>query len=63
MHLSLVRAWGARLAALALLAACHRTPPSVQSGGAATLDLPAPDSFVVRFATTRGDIDVMVHRD
>ncbi len=63
MRLSLGRTWGARLAALALLAACHRTPPPVQAGGAATLDLPAPDSFVVRFATTRGDIDVMVHRD
>ncbi len=50
-------------ACTALFAACHHAPPTVQAGGAASLDLPAPDSFVVRFATTRGDIDLKVHRD
>lgn len=57
------RRWLALAASAALIAACHHAPPSVQAGGAASLDLPAPDSFVVRFATTRGDIDLMVHRD
>lgn len=50
-------------ATLALLSACHRALPPVQAGGAAALDAAAPDSFVVRFATTRGNIDLMVHRD
>lgn len=53
----------ATFACVVLLAACHRAQPSVQAGGAASLDLAAPDSFVVRFATSRGDIDLMVHRD
>ncbi len=49
--------------ATTLLAACHRTPPSVLRAAPAALDAPAPDSFVVRFETTKGDIDLMVHRD
>lgn len=52
------------LAACALLAAaCHRPPPSVLRAAPAALDTPAPDSFVVRFETSRGDFDLMVHRD
>ena len=50
-------------AAITLLAACHRTPPSVLRAAPAALDAPAPDSFVVRFETTKGDFDLMVHRD
>jgi peptidyl-prolyl cis-trans isomerase A (cyclophilin A) len=57
------RRWFALATCAALLAACHHAPPSVQAGGADALDVAAPDSFVVRFATTRGDIDLMVHRD
>ncbi|MBK8059941.1 MAG: peptidylprolyl isomerase [Gemmatimonadetes bacterium] len=50
-------------AATTLLAACHRTPPSVLRAAPGALDAPAPDSFVVRFETTKGDIDLMLHRD
>lgn len=50
-------------AALVMFSACHRALPPVQAGGAAALDATAPDSFVVRFTTTRGTIDLMVHRD
>lgn len=50
-------------AAAAMLSACHRTPPSVLRAPPAALDAAAPDSFVVRFETTKGDVDVMVHRD
>lgn len=57
------RRWFALAACTGLFAACHHAPAAVQAGGAAALDLPAPDSFVVRFATTRGDIDLKVHRD
>lgn len=57
------RRWFALAACTGLFAACRHAPPTVQAGGAASLDLPAPDSFVVRFATTRGDIDLKVHRD
>lgn len=46
-----------------LLSACHRTPPSVLRANPAALDTPAPDSFVVRFETSKGDVDLMVHRD
>jgi peptidyl-prolyl cis-trans isomerase A (cyclophilin A) len=49
--------------ALALLAGCHRRPATVVGSSATTFDLPAPDSFVVRFTTTRGAFDLMVHRD
>lgn len=48
---------------LALLAACHRTPPSVLRAAPGALDAAAPDSFVVRLETTKGDVDLMVHRD
>jgi len=52
------------LVACALLAAaCHRQPPSVLRVAPSALDAPAPDSFVVRFETTQGDFDLMVHRD
>ena len=48
---------------LAVLAsACHRSNPltaPVPPG----LDVVGPDSFTVRFATTRGAFDVKVHRD
>lgn len=50
-------------AVAALLAACHRTPPSVLRASPAALDPVAPDSFVVRLETSKGDIDLMVHRD
>lgn len=46
-----------------LLSACHRTPPSVLRASPAALDAAAPDSFVVRFETSKGDVDLMVHRD
>jgi len=47
------------------LAAClpGRGPSPLLSASPPSLDLPAPDSFVVRFATTRGEFDLMVHRD
>jgi peptidyl-prolyl cis-trans isomerase A (cyclophilin A) len=48
-------------AALLLLGACQRTPPLLAPSPKG-LDAVAPDSFVVRFATSRGDIDLMVHR-
>jgi len=48
---------------MACLAGCHRTPPTVVGAPAGTFDVPAPDSFVVRFETTRGAFDLMVHRD
>lgn len=51
------------LAGLALVVGCHRTAPSVLRAKSAALDAVAPDSFLVRFTTTRGDFDVLVHRD
>ena len=51
------------VALLALAAGCRRPAPSLARIPADHVDPPAPDSFVVRFATTRGDVDVMVHRD
>jgi peptidyl-prolyl cis-trans isomerase A (cyclophilin A) len=53
----------ALLSAILPLAACQRGPGGDSPLRAPTgLDAVAPDSFVVRFATSRGDIDVMVHR-
>jgi peptidyl-prolyl cis-trans isomerase A (cyclophilin A) len=63
--------------ALAALAACKdKGAPQPPSGGgaaapsagllspnAAALAAPGPDSFTVRFATSRGPFDVKVHRD
>jgi peptidyl-prolyl cis-trans isomerase A (cyclophilin A) len=46
----------------ALSGACHRTNPLLAPAPAA-LDDVGPDSFVVRFATTRGDFDLKVHRN
>lgn len=46
-----------------LVSACHRMPPSVLRAAPAALDPVAPDSFVVRLETTKGDVDLMVHRD
>jgi peptidyl-prolyl cis-trans isomerase A (cyclophilin A) len=49
-------------AAVALLASCT-SAPRLPGAGVARLDEVAPDSFVVRFETSKGDFDVMVHRD
>ncbi len=53
----------ALLGLLSLAAACHRAPKTVLEATPAAFDARAPELFVVRFATTKGDIDVMVHRD
>ena len=53
----------AGVVALTLLVGCRRPVPPVQHAAATALDGAAPDSFVVRFFTSRGEIDVMVHRD
>lgn len=50
------------LATTLVVGACSRPSPLLAPSPAG-LDLAAPDSFVVRFATTKGDFDVMVHRD
>ncbi|MFP5353800.1 MAG: peptidylprolyl isomerase [Gemmatimonadota bacterium] len=50
------------LATTLVVGACSRPSPLLAPSPAG-LDLPAPDSFVVRFATTKGNFDVMVHRD
>lgn len=42
--------------------ACHRPSPLLAPAPAA-LDDVGPDSFTVRFVTTRGDFDLKVHRD
>ncbi len=52
----------ALLAAALLAGACHRTSPLLAPSPAA-LDDVSPDSFTVRFATTRGAFDLKVHRD
>lgn len=44
------------------LTACSRPSPLLAPSPAG-LDAPAPDSFVVRFETSKGDIDLMLHRD
>jgi peptidyl-prolyl cis-trans isomerase A (cyclophilin A) len=51
-------AFGAAL----LLAACHRPAP-LTAPTPDKLDAVAPDSFTVRFTTTRGPFDLKVHRD
>jgi peptidyl-prolyl cis-trans isomerase A (cyclophilin A) len=50
------------LSASALIASCS-APPRLPGAGVARLDDAAPDSFVVRLETSKGDVDVMVHRD
>ena len=45
-----------------VLGACHRASPLL-SPAPNKLDAVGPDSFTVRFATTRGDFDLKVHRD
>ncbi|MEO7962544.1 MAG: peptidylprolyl isomerase [Gemmatimonadaceae bacterium] len=46
-----------------LIAACHRGSSPLLASNPPRLDAMAPDSFVVRFETTRGDFDLKVHRD
>jgi len=53
----------AGVAALATVLASCTSPPRPSTLGSARLDDPAPDSFVVRFETSEGEVDVMVHRD
>jgi cyclophilin family peptidyl-prolyl cis-trans isomerase len=49
--------------ALGILVSCRGSAGSPLLAPAPKgLDAAAPDSFVVRFATTKGEIDVMVHR-
>jgi peptidyl-prolyl cis-trans isomerase A (cyclophilin A) len=51
------------LAALLALGACHRSAASPLLAPAPKgLDLAAPDSFLVRFTTTRGPVDLMAYR-
>lgn len=46
----------------AAISACHRTAP-LTAPAPAGLDATGPDSFTVRFSTTRGVFDLKVHRD
>ncbi|MFA6167891.1 MAG: peptidylprolyl isomerase [Gemmatimonadaceae bacterium] len=46
----------------ALAAACHRPAP-LTAPAPKGLDAVGPDSFTVRFTTTRGPFDLKVHRD
>jgi peptidyl-prolyl cis-trans isomerase A (cyclophilin A) len=46
----------------ALIAACHRPVP-LTAPTPKGLDAVGPDSFTVRFTTTRGPFDLKVHRD
>lgn len=48
------------LCCAALGGGCHRSHPLTVPAG---LDAAGPDSFVVRFTTTRGPVDLKVHRD
>jgi len=50
------------LAAAALVGACHHPNPLLAPTPKG-LDAAGPDSFVVRFATTKGLFDLKVHRD
>jgi len=50
------------LSAAALAGACHRPAPLLAPTPAG-LDVTGPDSFTVRFTTTRGAFDLKVHRD
>ncbi len=45
-----------------LAGACHRSAP-LTAAAPAGLDAVSPDSFTVRFTTTRGPFDLKVHRD
>ena len=47
---------------LGLTAACHRASPLLDAAPRG-LDTAGPDSFVVRFSTTKGEFDLKVHRD
>jgi cyclophilin family peptidyl-prolyl cis-trans isomerase len=49
-------------AAILTLAACHRPVP-LTTPHPGSLDAVGPDSFTVRFTTTRGAFDLKVHRD
>src|SRR5512141_890372 len=50
------------LVAAALAGACHRAAP-LTAPAPKGLDAVGPDSFTVRFVTTRGAFDLKVHRD
>lgn len=50
------------LCGAALVGACHRAAP-LTNPAPAGLDAAGPDSFTVRFTTTRGPFDLKVHRD
>jgi peptidyl-prolyl cis-trans isomerase A (cyclophilin A) len=49
-------------AALLALAACQRPLPPVTAAKPAAIDARAPELYVVRWYTTKGPIDMMVHR-
>jgi peptidyl-prolyl cis-trans isomerase A (cyclophilin A) len=51
------------LSVAALAAACARPAPLTTASAPAGLDAAGPDSFTVRFTTTRGPFDLKVHRD
>src|SRR5690606_36001626 len=51
------------LLSLLLASACAPAPSPLLQPRPAELTRAAPDSFVVRLETTRGDVDVMVRRD
>ncbi len=57
------RAAMAPLLALTLLSACRAAPTTVVGVKPERVDARAPQLFVVRFETTKGNIDMMVHRD
>jgi peptidyl-prolyl cis-trans isomerase A (cyclophilin A) len=50
------------LAALIVLGACTRTPPLLHVTSD-NVRMTAPDSFLVRYVTSKGPFDVMYHRD
>lgn len=51
------------LAGAALLGGCRRPAAPLLAPEPARLDAAGPDSFVVRFETTKGEFDLKVHRD
>ena len=61
------RARALRIVSLVVVAlfasACHRGSVPLLAAKPPKLDAASPDSFVVRFETTRGTIDLTVHRD
>lgn len=57
-----MRRFALLLLGLTLAASCHRPVP-LTSSAPRGLDAVGPDSFTVRFTTTRGPFDLKVHRD